>query len=73
LEAIYWNREKLSEITGRLITPSEFLRSKLILDGFRLSGISVLNNFISNSKYTLTHSERKDHYCYIGRISSERD
>ncbi|HBE43614.1 MAG TPA: glycosyl transferase family 1 [Bacteroidales bacterium] len=71
-EAIYWNREKLSVITGRLIAPSEFLKGKLILDGYRSSKISVLNNFISKSKYGTISSERKDQYCYIGRLSSEK-
>jgi glycosyltransferase involved in cell wall biosynthesis len=70
-EADFWNAEKLSKYTDTFISPSHFLKSKMIEAGFSPNKIEVLHNFLPASvEYT---PAKKDFYCYAGRISREKD
>ena len=70
LEAIYWNKKKLTKITDRFISPSRFLKTKMIEGGFPAEKIEVLPNFmLSSMEPSLS---KKDYYCYVGRISAEK-
>jgi glycosyltransferase involved in cell wall biosynthesis len=71
MEAVYWNRDKLEKITDRFISPSAFLKEKMVDAGFRAEQVEVLHNFM----YTQPDSPREhkdDYYCYVGRISEEK-
>ena len=70
LEAIYWNRKKLSAYTDTFISPSAFLKSKMIQAGFRSEQIEVLPNFLSEPLNAST--DKADYYCYVGRLSPEK-
>jgi len=70
LEAIYWNRRKLTKITDRFISPSQFLKTKMTEAGFPEDKIEVLPNFIARIVNPAT--SKKDYYCYVGRISEEK-
>jgi len=70
MEAIYWNRRKLTKITDRFISPSQFLKTKMTEAGFPEDKIDVLPNFISRPINPAT--SKKDYYCYVGRISEEK-
>jgi glycosyltransferase involved in cell wall biosynthesis len=70
LEAVYWNRKKLTQITDRFISPSRFLRSKMVKAGFPSEKIEVLSNFIPKQINPVT--SKKEYYCYVGRISEEK-
>ncbi|MDR2776132.1 MAG: glycosyltransferase [Tannerella sp.] len=70
LEACYWNRRKLSDITDLFISPSYFLKSKIIEGGFASGQIEVLHNFLPK-KLPLS-TEKEDYYCYVGRLSVEK-
>jgi glycosyltransferase involved in cell wall biosynthesis len=70
LEALYWNRKKLTKTTDRFISPSRFLKTKMTVAGFPEDKIIVIPNFmpqIINSAIS-----KKDYYCYVGRISEEK-
>ena len=70
LEAIYWNKKKLTKITDCFISPSQFLKTKMLEAGFSAYQIEVIPNFITQ-KVDLP-SSKKDYYCYVGRISIEK-
>jgi glycosyltransferase involved in cell wall biosynthesis len=70
LEAICWNRERLEKLTGCFISPSNFLKDKMVSAGFNADRIEVLNNFMY--KQTLPVADRGDYYCYAGRLSEEK-
>ncbi|MDR1221305.1 MAG: glycosyltransferase family 4 protein [Tannerella sp.] len=70
LEACCWNRKKLSGITDLFISPSHFLKSKMIEGGFSAGQIEVLHNFLPQELSMST--EKEDYYCYVGRLSEEK-
>ncbi|MDR0797079.1 MAG: glycosyltransferase [Tannerella sp.] len=70
MEAVYWNKKKLIKFTHRFISPSRFLKTKMIEAGFPDNMIEVLPNFIPSKK--IPSSTKKDYYCYVGRISGEK-
>jgi glycosyltransferase involved in cell wall biosynthesis len=71
-EARIWNLSKLSRVTDRFISPSSFLKSKMISGGIDPSKIEVMHNFIDISDYQRGAEAKKDYYCYVGRLSSEK-
>jgi len=71
-EASYWNSTKLCKITDLFISPSNFLRGKMIQGGFDPGKIVVLNNFMKSASITAEVNTKEDYYCYIGRLSSEK-
>jgi glycosyltransferase involved in cell wall biosynthesis len=70
MEAIYWNRRKLERITDRFVSPSSFLKEKMIAGGFDAKQIEVLHNFMY--KRSLPRANKEDYYCYVGRLSEEK-
>jgi glycosyltransferase involved in cell wall biosynthesis len=70
MEAVYWNRKKLERITDRFISPSFFLKEKMVSAGFRSEQIEVLHNFMYKENAPVVPKE--DYYCYVGRLSEEK-
>ena len=70
LEALYWHRKKLSRLTGRFISPSTFLKTKMTEAGFAPGQIEVLPNFMPQP--LMPSTEKDDYYCYVGRLSEEK-
>lgn len=70
LEAEFWNKKKLAQITNYFISPSHFLKTKMIQAGFPAEKIEVLSNFMPE-KINISTS-KKDYYCYVGRLSEEK-
>ena len=70
MEARYWNRKKLSEITNVFISPSAFLKTKMTEAGYSPEQIEVLPNFMPQSM--MPAAEKDNYYCYVGRLSYEK-
>lgn len=70
MEAYYWNRNKLSEFTDVFISPSHFLKTKMIEGGYAAEQIQVLPNFLPR-KMQVTE-EKEEYYCYVGRLATEK-
>jgi glycosyltransferase involved in cell wall biosynthesis len=62
---------RVNDLIDVFITPSEFLRNKLIEYGFREDRIVCLNNF-NNVDLSDEETETGDYYLYVGRISEEK-
>lgn len=71
LEALIWNRKRLNNNTNYFIAPSHFLKQKMEEGGFPHEKIKVIPNF-TNRELPQILSEKKDYYCYIGRLSEEK-
>lgn len=71
LEAEVWNQKILERYTDTFISPSQFLKSKMIAGGFHGDKIEVLSNFFSQQK-DLPAVQKGDYYCYVGRLSYEK-
>lgn len=71
-EAKHWNASKLDELTDRFISPSKFLKDKMVQGGFNSDKISVLHNFVNVTKQAAIKETIKTYYCYVGRLSSEK-
>lgn len=69
-ETIYWNRSKLEHVTHTFISPSYFLKQKMIVSGYPAEKISVLPNFMHTNPDSAT--AKSNYYCYVGRISKEK-
>lgn len=69
-EIMYWNRNRLERFTHIFISPSSFLKQKMIMAGYPAEKIRVLPNFM----HTLpdTTAAKGNYYCYVGRISEEK-
>jgi len=70
IEAICWNKEVLTKITDRFISPSRFLKTKMTEAGYPAEKIEVIPNFMP-PQFNPAIS-KKDYYCYVGRISEEK-
>jgi glycosyltransferase involved in cell wall biosynthesis len=70
MEALYWNRKKLERLTDRFISPSSFLKEKMVSAGFRAEQIEVLPNFMHRP--TPPPAGKGAYYCYTGRLSAEK-
>jgi glycosyltransferase involved in cell wall biosynthesis len=70
MEAIWWNRERLEKLTDRFISPSNFLKDKMVSAGFKAERIEVLNNFMYQQ--TPPVADKEDYFCYVGRLSEEK-
>ncbi|MDL2256307.1 glycosyltransferase [Parabacteroides sp. OttesenSCG-928-G06] len=71
LEAIVWNRKKLEKLTKTFISPSHFLKSKMIAAGYRAEKVEVLHNFMQPERLQPC-LPKGDYYCYVGRLSPEK-
>ena len=77
MEAIKWNRRVLEKNTDLFVCPSQFMAEKMKKGGFDPAKMVVLNNFLDPVKlrhYQSMHggTDREAHYCYVGRLSSEK-
>ena len=77
LEAMKWNRNRLEKNTDMFICPSQFIAEKMTVGGFDPNKIKVLNNFLDPVKLNhykgIDHTaDRKDYYCFVGRLSPEK-
>lgn len=72
LEAVVWNRRKLSEYTSHFICPSEFIRQKMISGGFNKDKLITINNFYKPGGTEKIHEQKENYYCYVGRLSKEK-
>ena len=72
MEARKWNRERLESNTDMFICPSAFMAQKMEQGGFLSDKIIHIPNFIDIKKCQPIFFEKKDYYCYIGRLSHEK-
>jgi len=72
LEAKKWNRKRLEACIDAFICPSRFMKEKMEQGGFAPQKLHVLRNFINPKKVEGPLPEKKDHYCYVGRLSEEK-
>ena len=72
LEARHWHSEKLNRMTDKFISPSNFLKGRMVMGGLDQSKIEVIHNFISTSGLSEPSNTGGDYYCYIGRLSPEK-
>lgn len=68
----FWNFKKLSQSTNLFISPSSFLKGKMITGGFESAKIHVISNFINEEKYFSSDLTKENYYCYVGRLSLEK-
>lgn len=71
-EARFWHPAKLTKITDLFISPSGFLKTKMIKGGFAEDKIVVLNNFVNSENLTVDPGTKEEYYCYVGRLSPEK-
>ncbi len=75
-EAVYWNKERLSEWTDAFICPSNFMAQKMMKGGYPADKLHVICNFINDKKVKFIiesiPQERENAYAYIGRLSEEK-
>lgn len=76
IEALKWSRRRLEQFTDVFVCPSKFMASKMAQAGFNKDKLKVLSNCVENAKLeTIAASkaaERKQYYCYVGRLSPEK-
>lgn len=71
LEVLKWSRKKLEKFTTAFISPSIFLKNKMVEAGYSDKGIKQLYNFADTDKFKPQLS--KEPYCvYLGRLSQEK-
>ena len=70
MEACFWNKRTLSGVTNLFISPSHFLKSKMVEAGYAPEQIGVLHNFLPKNLSIST--EKEAYYCYVGRLSEEK-
>ncbi len=73
LEALKWNRRVLDDCTDVFICPSRFMRDKMLQGGFPERKLVYLPNFVdTESCRRPDYGDRRDYYCYVGRLSYEK-
>lgn len=73
LEALKWNRRVLDDCTDVFICPSRFMRDKMLQGGFPERKLVYLPNFVdTESCRRPDYGDRRDYYCYVGRLSHEK-
>ena len=70
LTTLYERLERIPTRIDRFVTPSEFLRSKLIEGGFGPGRIACVPNFVDLALYA--GRPERDYFCYLGRLSHEK-
>jgi glycosyltransferase involved in cell wall biosynthesis len=70
LSTLYDRFERLPSRVDRFITPSAFLRSKLLEGGFDPARIDCVPNFADLAGFA--GLPEKDYFCYVGRLSHEK-
>lgn len=72
IEGKYYRNKKIyTKKIDKIITPSEFYRTKLIEDGIGQDKIVALHNFIDIDEYNVPR-EDEGYALYIGRLSKEK-
>ena len=72
IEGNYYRMKKIyTKQIDKIITPSEFYRTKLIEDGISDKKIETIHNFIDTKEYDI-EKEDKGYALYIGRLSKEK-
>lgn len=72
LEGYYYRQHKIyTKKINRIITPTEFYKNKLILDGIPENKIIAMHNFIDVKQYDIQTSD-EGYALYIGRLSKEK-
>lgn len=71
-EALKWDQQRLEAYTDVFLCPSHFMASKMQQGGFDPLKIHVLCNFIDVEKTRKEEYNKRDYYCYIGRLSHEK-
>ena len=71
MEAIVWNKKRLTENTDKFIAPSNFMKEKMILGGFPSNKLHTLPHF-TNRQFTPAHQTKQNYYCFVGRLSEEK-
>jgi glycosyltransferase involved in cell wall biosynthesis len=70
--SIYFERiTRVPDRVSHFITPSSFLKAKLVEGGFDPKKITTIPNFVDLSSYTPSLEER-DYFVYFGRLSYEK-
>ncbi len=73
LEAKKWNSYKLQNYVNYFISPSEFLKLKMIEGGYAQNKIIHLSNFANNYKFhEQVITKRNNKIIYVGRVSVEK-
>ena len=77
MEAMQWNRRKLSASTDCFIAPSAFMKQMMERGGFEGARIQVLHNFIAPEKLQTILSTPYEpaevpYFTYVGRVSAEK-
>ena len=72
IEGKYYRNKKIyTKKIDKIITPSEFYRTKLVEDGIGQNKIVALHNFINIDEYDVQR-EDEGYALYIGRLSKEK-
>ncbi len=71
VETILHRIMNINDLVDIFITPSEFLRNKMIEYGFQGDNIKCLNNF-NEVQLNNDSSDAGDYYIYLGRLSQEK-
>ena len=71
-EAVTWSLERLEACTDVFICPSQFMADKMVQGGFAKAKMKTLCNFIDVAKCARDSYEKRDYYCFIGRLSHEK-
>ena len=71
-EAIIWNRKTISRSTDIFISPSSFLLKNMTKGGFDGNKLINIPNFINDKKIARVVAAKQNHYCYVGRLSTEK-
>lgn len=72
IEGKYYRNKKIyTQKIDKIITPSEFYRTKLIEDGIEPDKIVAMHNFIDIDEYDISR-EDEGYALYIGRLSKEK-
>ncbi len=76
IEALKWNRQRLTESVDRFICPSRFMYTKMLGCGFPADKLAVINNFVPYDAAAMLpvcdDAAREDYCCYVGRLSPEK-
>lgn len=69
LGMLYWDVRRLTECADVFVTPSAFMRSKLMEAGFASSKVTALHDPLEDAGEVA--DEREDYFCFTGDLTSE--
>lgn len=72
IEGKYYKENDTYEHIDKIISPSEFIKSKLETDSRFLGKIVVMPNYVISLNETYIQPEREDYIFYFGRLSQEK-